>query len=396
MDTLGPPENNLRTSMEISFMDADMWSQDITSNESAICPSSDIMCDFPALQYDRVGIDDHLHSSYDSQILTINEELKNNIKNGERDFPSESACSSTKMKLNGHMSRIGKSETGVSMSNYLDVEGWNYGYEVNDYMSPVRCSLFDANGCSIDEKVSMQPLASAQSYMCGDGGIKDEKPEEMLAPSRSIWHSFDEAVNRGHSCSADNKMFSRDSNSSLSLSPCSLSAQKTEQVLDLEEDMIVASKKPFNSQNYINSSLVSLKNAGNLSLNAQGQYMPFAQPFTSSNIQPISVGSHLSKVSPESSQSNFSEKSIMEDDSDICIIEDMSHPANTMVTPHHSKINHLGVGGRFRAKDERLILRLLQVWPVSLVFLYLLTVCSPWTLLLTFTLLVLVIKNWTV
>lgn len=389
MNSMGPLQNNLHASVEISFMGADMCSRDITSNESAICPSSDFMREYSALQYDR-GMDDHFDVGYDSQILTTNDGLKNNVKDEEGEFPTESVCSTTKMKMNGHMGRPGNSETGVSMSNYLDVEGWNYGYEVNDYVSSIGCSLFDANGCPIDEKVPVQPLASAQSFMCGEEGVKGEKPTDMLAPTRFNCNSvdiFDEAVSREHSFFVDNKMFSKESKSSFSISSCSFSTQKTEQLMDLKEDMIVPSNKLYHPQNDLNISLASPQNTGNLSLNAQGQYMPFAQPFTSSNSQPTSVGSHFSKVSPESSHSNFSEKSVVEDDSDICIIEDISHPApiptltpsnrslafkNTIVTSHHSTSsdNHVGVGGRFKAKDERVILRLLQVCYVTLEFFF--------------------------
>ncbi|PON71009.1 Cdk-activating kinase assembly factor [Parasponia andersonii] len=372
-DTVGPPEHNMNESKEISFMDADMCSGDITSNDSAICPSSDIMADYSALQRDG-GVYGHFHGDFDFQNLMADEELKNNIKDEGGEFPTESACSSTKMNLNGHVGRFGNSQMGVSTSNYLDVEGWNYGYESNDYVP----SLFDANSYPIDEKVPMQPLSSAQSYMCGEEGVKNEKPEEMFAPSRSTWHSFDifgKAVSREHSCSADNNMFSKDSRSLFSISSSSLSTRKIEPLMDLKEDKIVPSMKLCHSQNYINISSTSPKNIGNLSLNAQGQYIPFAQPFTLSNNQPLSVGSHVSKVSPESSQSNFSEKSVVEDDSDVCIIEDISHPApvpapsnrslafrNTDVTSYHSTSsdNYMGVGGRFKAKDERVILRLLQ------------------------------------
>ena len=99
-------------------------------------------------------------------------------------------------------------------------------------------------------------------------------------------------------------------------------------------------------------------NTGNLSLNAQGQYMPFVPSFPLSNHQSYNVVPRVAKVSPESSHSNFSEKSIVEDDSDICIIEDISHPApisvplnrpvafkNTIVSSHYSTSsdNHMAV-----------------------------------------------------
>ncbi|XP_062096394.1 helicase-like transcription factor CHR28 [Humulus lupulus] len=365
IETVESPENILH----------DLYSQDITSNESSICLSNDIMSGYPALQYER-GIDDQLFRSCNSQILTTNEELKNHVK--DKEFPTESACSSTKMKLNGHLGRIEKYETGVLMNNYLDVEGWNYHYEVeaNDYISPMESSFFDANGYHIDEKVPTQPFSSSQSYMYSEERVQDERPQEMLVTSRSIWppvNVLDEAVSREQSFSADTKMFSKDPKSSFSASSRSLSTKKTEKLMDSKEDMIFASKKLCHPHNFMSST--SSVHTGNLSLNAQGQYMPFVPSFPISNNQSYNVVSQVSKVSPESSHSNFSEKSIVEDDSDICIIEDISHPApisaplnrsvafkNTVVSSHYSTSsdNHVGVGGRVKAKDERVILRLLQ------------------------------------
>ncbi|KAF4394077.1 hypothetical protein G4B88_026046 [Cannabis sativa] len=372
IDTVGSPENMF--SRENTMHLHDMFPRDMSSNESSICLSGDNMSGYhPAFQYDS-GIDDHLLHSYSSQILTTNDGLKNNVKDEE--FQTESVCSSTKLKLNGHLGRVEKYGTGVAMNNYLDVPGWNHQYEAkaNDYISPMQSSYYDVNGYHIDEKLPTQPFSSSQSYIYSEERVKDEKPEHMLVPSRSIWppvNRFDEAVSREQPCSSDTKMFSNDFNPSFSVS--SLSTQKAEQLMDLKEDMIFASRKLCHPPNFMSSA--SPKNIGNFSLNAPGQYMPFGQHFTPSYNQSYNVGSHVSKVSPESSHSNFSEKSIVEDDSDICIIEDISHPAprsaplnrpvafkNTIVTSNYSTSvdNHVGVGGRVKAKDERVILRLLQ------------------------------------
>ncbi|EXC53897.1 SMARCA3-like protein 2 [Morus notabilis] len=374
MDIVGPPTDNLHTSAEIPFMGADMRLGDIACKDSAICPNTQIMSDYSSTQC-NVGIDYHFHNSYNSQFFTINEELKNSVKDEEGEFPAESTCSSTKMKLNGHFGENGKSSLGFSTSNYMDIEGCHYGYEGNDYVPSMGCSWFDADGCPVDDKAVMQPWGCAQSYICSEENVKDEKPEEVVAPSISMWHSvdvIDEAVSREHSYSADNKSFGEDLRSSFFGISSSLSGQKTEHQMDDKEDHVTY-KKVCRSPDNINGRLTMYNSNGNLKIDASEQYMPFAQPFSSIGNQSMCVmGPRISKVSPESSHSNFSEKSVVEDDSDICIIEDISHPApsnqslvprNMLVTSQSSAIsdNYVNVGGmRFKAKDERLILRLLQ------------------------------------
>lgn len=375
MDTVGPPKDNLYTPAEIPFMGVDMRLGDIACKDSAICPDTQIMSDYSSTQC-NMGIDYHFHNSYNSHFFTINEELKNSVKDEEGEFPTESTCSNTKMKLNGHFGENGKSSLGFSTSNYMDIEGCHYGYEGNDYVPSMGCSWFDADGCPIDDKAVMQPWGCAQSYICSEENVKDEKPEEVVAPSISMWHSvdvIDEAVSREHSYSADNKSFGEDLRSSFFGISSSLSGQKTEHQMDDKEDHVTY-KKVCRSPDNINGRLTMYNSNGNLKIDASEQYMPFAQPFSSIGSQSMCVmGPRISKVSPESSHSNFSEKSVVEDDSDICIIEDISHPApsnqslvprNMLVTSQSSAIsdNYVNVGGmRFKAKDERLILRLLQV-----------------------------------
>jgi hypothetical protein len=93
------------------------------------------------------------------------------------------------------------------------------------------------------------------------------------------------------------------------------------------------------------------------------------------------LGSHLSIVSPESIQSNSSgSKSHVDDDPDICILDDISQPArsNQCFAPskpivplqhptYNDSLHHSTVEGtRFKANDEQLVLRVaLQVSIVS-------------------------------
>ena len=379
--TMGLSENNSCTAMQISVMDADMCSQDAMSKESALCPGTDVMMDYSAARYD-IGADYPFVASYNFQPLSTNDEWTNHVKNEDGEFPTESACSSTKMELNDDGGVSGKSSSGVSIRNYFDIEGWSNGYESNDYASSFGRSFFDANGFLVDEKASMNRVNFAPSSIYGEDKVKDEKPDESIVPRIPMWQSdvIDETVSRKNSYSADKRYFHEDSRSSFSGVSSSLSGHKIQNLMDNKEDPTVVSKKVCHSRDYNNGSSTPFNGNGSFEMNAHERHIPHVQPFASINNHPVSDGSLVSKVSPESSHSNFSEKSVVEDDPDICIIEDISHPApaptsqspalrNTLITPQRSNIsaNYMGVGGlKSKAKDERLLLRLLQVSSVNL------------------------------
>lgn len=385
--TVELPENNSCTSMEMTFMDADMSSRNMPSAESTICQGSDnTMSDYSAMQY-GLSMDDAFLAN--SHFFPINEETMINLKDEIGEFPTESECSSNRMK--GQGVRTG---TEMSMINFPDVKGWNYGYEGNNYTSSIGCSSFDANGYPIDGKVSTVPLTCSQSYISSERQsifVKDEKKDELFGPGSIMGHSgdfTDETVSRMDSYSADDTFFDKDLKPSFSGVSCFLSGQKTECFRDGKDDMIVASNRAYNSQDNISGSVASTINNEHYNLNAE-VYFPFAQPLDSNENQPTCLGSHLSKVSPESTHSNFSEKLVIEDDADVCIIEHMSHPApsnrlpplkNTLSTSQHCSLgdNYMGFGGmRLKARDESLILRqALQVSSFSLVLSMLLFIFS--------------------
>ncbi|KAF3451531.1 hypothetical protein FNV43_RR07626 [Rhamnella rubrinervis] len=362
IETMDPPVNNLSTSVEMTFMNADMSSRNIPSAESTICQGTDIMSDYSAFQYglsmnDTIFSDatlHHLPNSYTSQFFPVHKETMSNVKHEIVEFPSESECSSNRMR--GQGMRIG---TEMSVIDYSDVKGWNYGYEGNNYMS----------------SAATEALICSQSYMPSETKaffVEEESNDELFTPSSIMWQSddiTDETFSRKNSYSVDDKFFDEDLKPSFTGISCSFSGQKTEDFTDEKGDMIVASNRDFHSQGNIRGSVASTVYNSSFDLNASEDSIPCTQPFFLSMNQPKCLGSHLSKVSPESTHSNFSEKSIVEDDSDVCIIEHMSHPAptsrspplrNTLVTSQHCTIgeSYMGAGGmRLKAKDESLILR---------------------------------------
>ncbi|KAM1033287.1 hypothetical protein TB2_036290 [Malus domestica] len=377
-ETLGLSENNSCTSMEMS---------------STLCQNSDVFSDpYTAMcgrSLDNTYFTDALmHHSPTRYYFPSNEEMMPNVKDESGEFPTDSSCSTTKMNLNGQEGITGKSVFEPSMIDVLNGNQWNFGY--GNCMSAISGnSSFDADSFPADNKASVEPLCSNQTYMSSKkemNGLKSEKIDEFVAPSSVMRQSFrgmDEAVSR-QSYSADDHFFDKDSKQS----GFGISTQNLGNSVDDDEVMIAACKRACHSQDFRNGSSTSPVDGQSVNSNA---YFPGAQPFTSSRNQGYmkdkvthSKSMHFSKVSPESIHSNFSDKSPAEDDVDVCIIEDNSHPApsnrssvvsntsyaapvyqspalgNTVVNSQQltPSGHYSGVGGmRFKTRDEQLILR---------------------------------------
>lgn len=366
IETMGPPINNSPTSMDMTFMDADMSSRSIPSAESTICQGTDVMSGYSAVPH-GLNMDDaflsnammaHSRGSYTSQFCPVNKETMTNVKEEMVKFPTESECSSNRMKDQGMT-------FGMEMSVFdnSNVKGWT-GCEGNNYTSSPMA-----------ENISVEPLTCGQSYMSTgmkDFFGKDGSKNAFFVHNSFMWHSNDitnETFSGKNSHFEGDKFFDEDLKPSYSGISCSFSGQKTDGFIDEKEDMIGASNGHFNSQGNIRGGVASAFNNWSFNLNASEQYIPCTQPFNSSKNQPMCLGSRLFEVSPESTHTNFLEKSTADDDSDVCIIEHMSHPApsnrcpplrNTLVTAQHSTIgeNYVGAGGlRLKARDESLILQ---------------------------------------
>lgn len=388
MDAVGPQENIPCTYMGASFMDADIFSKNVTSTESTICQSSDGISDFAdhrsAMQYcmstDNTLVPDfswnYLPRTYGSPFSLGNHEMMANMKDEVGEFSNDSACSSSKMMLDVQREMTGRSVSDVP---YSDVNGWNFKYEGNHYMSSLSGnSSSDVENCT-------------QSYMSSKNQatfVKNEVTDELIAPSCHSMEVIDEAVSR-KSCSADAKDFvDRDLNQSSDIFYSTLS--QAYNYTPYEKNDISASKRACYSEDVNEIASRSLIDGAYLSVSASEKYFPCAQPSTSCKmqldcfedesvgrvVQSKSMDSHFSRVCPELSCNNFSDISHVEDDSDICIIEDMSHPpptthppaiGNSLITSQGSTFSdshyYTGVGGtRIKSRDERLILRVaLQV-----------------------------------
>lgn len=393
-DTLGEntantisPLGNSCTSME-SFMNADT-SWNLNCSKSTVSWSSHAMSDYPAT-FNSMSIDGYLepdkmqpHSlaSLDMQFPPIQE--RTCMKEEVGKVLTESACSSNKMELNDQGLRTGTYTSVVSATQCSDVSGWHYGFDRNDYESSVRCPSFYENGYSVDENVSTQQSTCPQSCIPAnerDIFVKDEKTDELVSYSKNMWCSSDESVSRKHFSYTQDGCVTKKIEHSLPAVSFSLSNHKAEICRDEEEDMIIASQRFSHFQDNTQRYGISPDNNGHPNMNTLN-WSTSAQSFTSSENQPNSMCSQHSKVSPDI-HSTFSEKSTIEDDNEVCIIEEMSHPApsklspmvkSTIVTSQRSMMNddYMGSGGiRSKARDERFILRAaLQVrWLFVVIF----------------------------
>ncbi|KAM1562124.1 hypothetical protein ACFX1Z_005166 [Malus domestica] len=378
-ETLGPSENNSCTSMEIC---------------STLCQNSDVFSDpytaMCGMSLDNTYFTDVLmHHSPTSYYFPSNEEMMANVKDESGEFPADSSCSTSKMNLNGQEVITGGSVFEPSMIDVLDGKEWNLRY--GNCMSAISGnSSFDADSFPVDNKASVEPLSSTQTYMSSKKesiGVKDEKNDEFVAPSSVMCHSFrgmDEAVSRQSSFSAHDHFFEKD----FKQSGFGISTQNLGNSLDNEEVTIGACKRACLSQDIKHGSSTSPVDGQSVNSNA---YSQGAQSFTSCKSQGYmkdivthSKSMHPSKVSPESIHSNFSDKSPADDDVDVCIIEHISHPAPSSRSSVVSNTNYAapmkqspalgntvvnsqqlmpsdhygGVGGmRFKTRDEQLVLR---------------------------------------
>ncbi|KAK9267856.1 hypothetical protein L1049_010293 [Liquidambar formosana] len=384
IETLGSPEKNSCTSMEISSYNA-------PRSEPSICQVSDVTCEtsdhFSAMQYSMCASaaqfadpSRQYFSDGFTQFMPSNEEMTLNIKDEEEEFSTGNACLDTKIISETQLGRTGKYVHNVSMIDYSDIEGPRF--EDSNYFSSFNEKYFsNASGRPIDDLTST-PSTCTQSYMSSQKQevcIKDERNNELVAPKSSV-EGIDEAGYRFFT--------NKESKNSLPGVSLSLSSKKhVVHIKDEKEDVYLASKRARYSQD-INDDTCSrnLTDGGSLDVHASEQSSSPRQQSTLSKkqlgsvkderectlIQPKSMGSLVSKFSPESSQSNSSDhRSHVDDDTDVCILEDISVPprsnpsavhVNSLVPSQRSTfidpLLHMGVGGmRLKANDERLIFR---------------------------------------
>ncbi|XP_050368608.1 helicase-like transcription factor CHR28 [Argentina anserina] len=384
-ETLGPSENNSCTSMEMPFLDVDICSPHVTSTESTLCQDSDLFSDHYT-STDGMSLDNtYLADSslqpnpynYYSTLYPSNKKMMTNVKDESVEFPTDRSCASSKININCQEGMAGSYGFDSTMIDASDITRWNFDYGTFYGTSAVSGnSSLDADSGPVDNKASIKPLGSTNTYVSRRQeftGVKDESVNELGAPSSGMPHAFSFMEgSRKPSYNGDSSFFDNEPR---------LSGHVKEET-----------KKTYFPEG--NNSLSHIS-GGSVNLNGLEYQLPAAPPFASNKNQgynmerpeanrsmPKSIGFPPSKVSPESIHSNFSEKSPAEDDCDVTIIEDISDPApahrlpvvsnnrypasmnhplavgSNIVSSQQSNDHDTGVGGlRFRTRDEQLILR---------------------------------------
>ncbi|XP_038712554.1 helicase-like transcription factor CHR28 isoform X2 [Tripterygium wilfordii] len=384
LGTLGGPETESDKPNEIPFTDADMSPHTMTSADSTLCHRSDFASEFNdhhlSMQYymntDDLALSDYtqhclLHSS-SLQAFPSTERSVTKTKEESGEFPTESAYSTSKI-WSAPEGSTSTSVSEISKVDYWAVNSQNFKSEDSNYVSPFcQNSSFDTDGRLIDDNVCVMTRPVF--------GVKNEKYDEIVASSSTMCHSvpmIDETIGKNISYGIKDLKQPFPGTSPFISSQELMACPKFE-----KEDMIVQSSRGLVGEIAVTSPI----GGAGFDLNAMEQYFPCPQPFTSDDwssgcikndtkgklIQPKCLNPHLSKVSPESIQSNSSDnKSQVDNDPDICILEDISQPAKTIFSQvlvktattlppstYGDSPNYNGdMSTRLKTNDERLVFR---------------------------------------
>ncbi|WRX27929.1 SNF2 [Theobroma cacao] len=371
LQTLEATENDVARSVEFPSFGADMSSHNVTSIESTICHGSDVISDFSdpssvilhrATGDDACFADCSTHYLPSSQNFMFEESMEGEVV----EFPTESACSSSRIIFNAQGGTDNRSMSGLSMTHFSDVKRQYFEGKGNGHISPACGNLsYIANDGCFDGKGSVQPFD--HSHSCISNNILFHSAEAL---DKTSWVK---STNR-----ADDSL-SVDEDSKHSLSDISPSISNQEFTVNGKD-----APQYYQDINLNVSSHSSLGGGGHLNLTSSEQYFSSSHPIPSTKMQlgcygderenklipPRSMG--LSKVSPESIHSNSSDcRSHDDDEPEIRILEDISQPARTNQslvlvkktsslpnTTFSNPLHNSGMGGiRPKGNDERLIFR---------------------------------------
>ncbi|KAK8642132.1 hypothetical protein V6N13_011491 [Hibiscus sabdariffa] len=364
LETPEAPENEVAVRMEFSSVDANMTSHNVISNESTFCHGSDIVSDVSdtcSVLPNCMNGDDGCFADSSMQYWYNSPSFMFNESEGEAiEYPTESACSSSRMIFHDQGRMDNRSVPQLSITDFSDVKKQHFEVKGNGHILPAFGKLsYSTNDGHSDDKGSVQTFN--RFAVC----INNEH-EKLVTPGNIFCQSagWRQSINRVDSLDEDSKQFLSDVSPSIS-----------------KQVFVVNGKDAHHYHQDINLTVSSQTSLGG---GYSEQYFPSTHPITSSMapfgfygdekqstlIPSRSIG--LSKVSPESIHSNSSDcRSHVDDDPDICILEDISHPARynqSMVlvkktpslpnaafsNPHHDS----GMGGiRFKGNDERQIFR---------------------------------------
>ncbi|XWS15697.1 hypothetical protein CRYUN_Cryun34aG0024000 [Craigia yunnanensis] len=297
------------------------------------------------------------------------------------EFPIESACSSSRIIFNAQGGTDYRSVSQLSMTDFSDVKKQRFQGGGKGHVLPACGNLsYIATEGPFEDKESVQPFSNSQPCISNNKQAVCVKNEDnkMISSGNIFDHpaeALDEASRRKSTNRVDDSL-SVDEDSKQSLSDVSPSTSN--------QEFNGKDAHHYHQDINLNVSSQSSLGGGHLNLTPSEQYFSSVYPITSTKMQLGCFGDEresklipsrsvgLSKVSPESIHSNSSVcRSHVDDDPDICILEDISQPAqsnqsmmlvkktsNFPNTTFSNPLHNTGMGGiRLKENDEKLIFR---------------------------------------
>lgn len=354
-DTIGvsrQPENDSCTSFEMPFVDVDIPTHFGNSADSIFCQGSDVPSDFSGYYsslncYQGIdvrpvvtGSSGYFPNGVGSEFWK-NEELVRNMKVEKM----ECLTDTTNMIGGMHLSPIGR--IPFHDSQYMPVN--------NEYPS------FFPGNAKFEDGESVQQ-SSCVPYISSEGQSFNVKAEgdEMVMPYQNTFHND----NAGLEVKQLPGIFPTSGYQNYDFFKVEDSdAIVTTEDANYYQDLIgeTANKFPGNIGNLNFRSLDKSLSIARASITNGNQYNCSMSELESKPSECISIDSQLSKRSTEGSND--------EDDCDVCIIEDISHPAPTSRSAEFNSLNmsqssrfdytqpYMAGGTRPKARDEQYILR---------------------------------------
>ncbi|MFQ6643477.1 hypothetical protein Gotur_017565 [Gossypium turneri] len=298
------------------------------------------------------------------------------------EFPTESACSSSRIIFNSQGEIDNRSVSQLSMNGFSDVKKLHFEGEGNGHVLPAYGKFsYTANDGLFDDKGSLQPFTHSQPCISNNKqAVYGKNEDNELITSGNIFSHSAESLDEASWRKSTNRAAE-----SLSLDEASKQSSDIYPSVS-NQDFMVNGKDAhhYNHDINLNVSSQSFFSEGHLNLTSPENYFSSAYPISSTKMQlgcfqderenkfipSRSMG--LSKVSPESIHSNSSDcRSHVDDDPDICILEDISQPARSNQslvlvkktsslpnTTSSTQLHNPGIGGiRLKGNDEQLIFR---------------------------------------
>ncbi|XP_057498914.1 helicase-like transcription factor CHR28 isoform X2 [Actinidia eriantha] len=335
--------------------------------------------------------------SFNNTFISNSNKLVTDMKNEQEDLPTQIAHINDATMSEAQVGKVGGAELGAPMIsdfkvNVLDIKG-----EGNNFISPTVGNPFTkTDERFVIDKTLSKPLSCTLPNVSSRKNvfIKDERNDGLVA-SKGMPSASSNVVN---ATSSETSLgfgygFPADKHSKALLHPILLSNSSTKLLVhtkDDKEDLVLVSKRDCHTLHNIDQT--GSKNvvlvSGDHCLDRRASEQPCTLPSTSRReqfgnlgcrnderetklIQPKSSDTHISKVSCQTIHSNAMVKSHVDDSSDLCILEDRSEPARSIVssmnrkslgTSQHSTsselLNHTGMGSvRLKVNDERMIFR---------------------------------------